>query len=132
MHSRERLADLSDSQVMNDVETRHSHGSVRHDHEGGEVSHKHWPGDPRLTEEQEKTLGGGGASAAFSFGTILIVFGGLLWLWQSGNHSACSSVLVQAANPGPCQLAGAAWDLGVLGIVVGVALIIVGAILRGK
>ena len=72
------------------------------------------------------------ASVAFSVGTIFIVFGALGMLWTSNNHSACSSVLVQAANQSLCQDANVFWTFGVLGVVVGIALIIVGAILRGR
>jgi hypothetical protein len=48
--------------------------------------------------------------------------------WQSNNHSACSSVLVQATAQGQCQEANTIWSIGILGLVLG----IVGAILRGK
>ena len=116
------------------TETRHSHGTVRHDHEGGEVPHKHWPGDPRLTEQQEKTLrgSGGGASAAFGFGTGLLVIGALALLDAQGNHGACGSALVQMANPQACQQAGMIWTAGMLAVIVGITLIIAGAILRAK
>src|ERR1039458_4790183 len=64
------------------TETRHSHGGVQHDHEGGEIPHGH--SDPPSREPEHRP--GNGASAAFGFGTVLAVFGGLGMLWQSNNH----------------------------------------------
>jgi hypothetical protein len=72
------------------------------------------------------------ASAAFSIGTILAFFGGLgLVVFQNG-HTECNSVLVQAFNQGTCQEISAVWTLGIIGLVVGMVLIIVGAILRSR
>ena len=98
-------------------ETRHSHGELKHDHAGGSNPHDH---------------GGNGGSVAFSFGTICIVLGALGFLVSSGRRSACSSVLVQAVNQGTCSTVSTIWTLSALGLVVGIALLIVGAILRGK
>lgn len=110
-------------------ETRHYHGSQWHDHENGDVAHDH---GPVLNEPPRSRAGGNSASAAFSWGTVLAVFGGLGMLWQSNNHSACGSVLVQAASQSTCTEANAIWTLGVIGLAVGIVLLIVGAILRGK
>jgi hypothetical protein len=110
------------------TETRHSHGGVQHDHEGGEIPHGH--SDPPSREPEHRP--GNGASAAFGFGTVLAVFGGLGMLWQSNNHSACSSVLVQAVSQSACQQASAVWTLGIISLVLGTVLLIIGAILRGK
>jgi hypothetical protein len=121
---------------MND--TRHSHGGVGHDHPGGDVSHDHpgpeWPGFSGLPHgvPPAPRSSSNPASAAFSFGTILIVLGGLGLLVESNNHSACGSVLVQALSQSQCQQANAVWTLGVVGLVIGVALLIVGAILRSR
>jgi hypothetical protein len=43
------------------------------------------------------------ASAAFGFGTVLLVLGALAVLWQNSNHSACGSALVQAVSQSACQ-----------------------------
>jgi hypothetical protein len=110
-------------------DTRHYHGGRWHDHEGGSVAHDH---GPRLNDPPRSRSGGNGASAAFCFGTVLAFFGGLALLWQSGNHSACGSVLVQAASQSQCQEDSAIWTLGVIGLAIGIVLLIVGAILRGR
>jgi hypothetical protein len=119
------------------TETRHYHGGVGHDHPGGDVSHEH-PGTPVPGFSglphgvPPAPSSSNSASTAFTFGTILIVFGGLGVLWQNTNHSACGSVLVQVAAQSQCSEANDVWTLGVLGVVVGVALLIIGAILRSK
>lgn len=91
---------------------------------------------PRAADEhgrnnpQPPANDGHGASAAFSFGTIFIVFGVLGVLWQTGNHAACNSIIVQAASPTACQEANTIWTIGIAGVIVGAALLVVGAILR--
>ena len=75
---------------------------------------------------------GSGASAAFIAGIVLAVLGGLAMAWQSGNHSACGSVLVQVFAQSQCSDVDTIWTTGVVGLVLGVGLIITGAILRGR
>jgi heme/copper-type cytochrome/quinol oxidase subunit 2 len=74
--------------------------------------------------------GGHGASAAFGFGTALIFFGALGMLVESSDHSACSTAW--AAGVQQCESINEIWTLGIIALVVGVVLIIVGAILRTK
>ena len=42
--------------------------------------------------------------------------GAVAMLWQSSNHSACSSVLVQAANQSQCTVDSDIWTLGIIGL----------------
>ena len=113
---------------MSDVETRHYHGRIQHDHPGGDLPHNHKLGDPAWDVNPLGRERSSGASSAFSFGTLLLVFGSLGLFVENNNHSACSSVLVQATAQGQCQEANTIWSIGILGLVLG----IVGAILRGK
>lgn len=101
----------------------HYHGQTWHDHPGGNETHTHL-----------EPSGGSsnGASAAFSFGTISSFFGALGLVLTENNHSACNSVLVQAASPSACSEVNAIWTLGIIGLVLGIVLIIAGAILRSK
>jgi hypothetical protein len=94
-----------------------------------DVPHNHGPvlNDPPQGRERHT-----GEGAAFVFGWVLVVVGGLAVLLENSNHSACSSVFVQAGSQGLCAEDGDIWTLGAIGIVVGVALLIVGAILRSK
>jgi len=123
---------------MTDIDTRHFHGSISHDHTDGNLPHNHTPGDskwqtgfPKGTVPAGKTSDNG-ASAAFSVGTMLIVVGALAMLFTSSNHSACSNVLVQVTGPQSCGEINEIWTLGVIGIAVGLILLIVGAILRSN
>ena len=75
---------------------------------------------------------GSGASAVFVLGAALAVIGGIAMAWQSGNHSACNSVLVQVFAQSQCSDVDTIWTTGVVGLVLGVGLIITGAILRGR
>jgi hypothetical protein len=111
------------------TETRHYHGDIWHDHDGGEEPHTHKPGDRNLIGPRPASSGAG-ASAAFGIGAALVLLGALCLLVTSGNHSACSSVW--AAGAQQCGEVNAVWTLGMLGVVIGVVLLIVGAILRGK
>jgi hypothetical protein len=113
---------------MSDTETRHYHGPAWHDHPGGNETHTH--ADRR--DDPNYRPSGHGASAAFSFGTVFIVFGALGLVLTQNSHSACNSVLVQAASPSACSEANAIWTLGIIGLVLGLVLIIVGAILRSR
>ena len=120
------------------IETRHSHSGNWHDHPDGGLPHDHGyrtPHDPAAEPRRQRPPGlprGNGASAAFGFGTVFIVFGAIGMLVASNSHAACNSVLVQAASQSGCPEANAVWTLGIIGLVLGVVLIIVGAILRGK
>jgi hypothetical protein len=73
-----------------------------------------------------------GSSAAFGVGTILIVLGALvtLWtnMWTSKNALACSALVRAISNA--CAQVQTFHTLGILGIVIGLVLLIVGAILR--
>ena len=122
---------------MTNIDTRHYHGSIGHDHTDGNLPHNHTPGEkkwqtgfPKGTVPAGKTSDNG-ASAAFSVGTALIILGGLGMLFTSSSHSACSDVLVQAVD-NQCGEINLVWTLGILGLVVGLVLIIVGAILRSN
>jgi hypothetical protein len=105
--------------------TRHSHGGIWHEHPSGHVRHDH-----------EGMVPGGGSpfrgEAMLGIGVLIAVVGGIAMLWKSGNHSACASVLVRAGAPGPCSEADLAWTAGIVGLVLGVGLVIAGAIMRSR
>jgi len=110
------------------AETRHYHGTRWHDHPGGNETHTH--SDRR--DDPNYRPSGNGASAAFSVGTILVVFGGLGLLVTSSSHAACNSVLVQVTAQSQCQEVNSIWTLGIIGLAIGAVLIIAGAIMRGR
>lgn len=102
-------------------DTRHSHGTMRHDHPGGNLPHDHGNGGTDRA-----------ASVAFGVGTTMVVLGGLGTLAQQSNHTACNSTLVQVSNPQQCQTTSYLWTGAILMLVIGIVLIIVGAIMRAK
>jgi len=112
---------------MSSVETRHYHGTIWHDHERGSVLHDH-DAQGRMVTPRSPYRG----EALITFGIVLAILGGTGMVWQSNNHSACGSVLVQAAANGQCSEANAVWTLGIVGLVLGIAMAIVGAIMRSK
>jgi hypothetical protein len=115
---------------MSDIETRHSHGNEWHDHPGGNIPHgPHTPGDgapPGIPPQR----GGGVILSAGGLGTGIgvAILGGILMLWQGNNHAACSSGLVQAFAPSQCSNANTIWTLGLLGLIAGIVLFAVTAI----
>lgn len=70
--------------------------------------------------------------AMLTIGIVIAVVGGIALAWQSNNHSACGSVLVQAAAHDSCSTANLIWTAGLIGLVLGVALIIAGAVRRSR
>ena len=112
--------------MRNQPDTRHSHGGVWHDHEGGGVRHDH-EGLP-VSGTRNPYRG----EAMLAIGVAIAVLGGIALLWQSGNHSACGSVLVQGTSQGSCQTDNFIWTAGLIGLIVGVALLIAGAIMRSR
>jgi len=110
---------------MSAVDTRHSHGTMHHDHDGGELPHNHKLGDPALTGPRSPSPHSGGV-VCIPFGIVLAFFGGVAMLWQSNNHSACGSALVQMASPSACQVANLVWTGGILLLVLGAVLILIG------
>jgi hypothetical protein len=109
------------------TETRHYHGNIWHDHDGGDEPHTHKLGDRNLIGPRPDSSGGG-ASAAFGFGTVALVIGILLAAVEQSNHDVCSSGMAL----GSCQGPDGIWTIGVALAAIGVVLLIVGAILRGK
>jgi hypothetical protein len=106
----------------NEEENRHSHGDLRHSHPGGNVPHDH---DVPVRNPYR-------GEAMLTTGIIAAILGGASLMWQSSDHSACGSMLVRAASPEGCQTADWVWTLGAIGLVLGVALIIAGAIMRSR
>jgi len=105
--------------------TRHSHCGIWHEHESGHLRHDH----------EGLSVGGGSpyrGEAMLGIGIAVAIAGGIAMLWKSNDHSACSSVLVQAGAPGQCSEANLIWTLGIIGLVLGVGLVIAGAILRSR
>jgi len=105
--------------------TRHGHGGIWHEHPGGHVRHDH------------EGMAIGGASpyrgeALLGVGVIIAVIGGIVMAWKSSDHSACASVLVRAGASGSCSVADFAWTAGIVGMVIGVGLVIAGAIMRSR
>ena len=109
------------------METRHRHGTIDHDHEGGAEPHNHKPGDPLFAGPPGNPYRG---EAMLGTGILIAVIGGAVLAWQSNNHSACNSALVQATSPQACQLAQFIWTLGGIGLLVGITMIIAGTIRR--
>jgi hypothetical protein len=65
-------------------------------------------------------------------GLGLIGLGGLALLLESPSHSACSSGLVQLAEPNTCTSASVVWTIGLLGLVLGIVLVLIAVIVGGK
>lgn len=109
------------------TETRHSHGTMRHDHEGGDIPHDHKLGDPPLPPPHRREGDG-----LLGVGLALIILGALAMFWQSANHSACNSGLVQALAAQSCAEVSFIWTGGLLALIVGAICAIIGAILLAK
>lgn len=79
-----------------------------------------------------KRYGGLGAELASGspgmLGLGLIGLGGLALLLESPSHSACSSGLVQLAEPNTCTSASVVWTIGLLGLVLGIVLVLIAVI----
>jgi len=108
---------------------RHYHGGVLHDHPGGDIPHDH----PDPNGRPGRGIGADlGFSAALGCGVFSAAIGVIAVLLESNNHSACNSGLVQAFAPQQCQTDNLIWTAGVIGIVVGIALLIGALIVRSR
>ncbi len=107
-------------------DTRHYHGTILHDHERGHLRHDH----------EGMPVSGTGSpfrgEAGIGLGVLIAVVGGIGMLWKSNDHSACGSVLVQATAQSQCSEANFVWTAGIIGLVLGVAMIIAGAIMQSR
>jgi hypothetical protein len=70
--------------------------------------------------------------ASIGIGILIAVLGGLGMLLESNDHTVCGSVLVQATAQAHCSTVNLIWTAGLIGLVLGVALIIAGAIMRSR
>ena len=101
----------------------HYHGNFVHDHDGGDAPHDHAPPDTRSPYRGEAML---------VWGILIAIFGGVGLLWQASPHSACGNVLVRAAATEACSEADLIWTAGLIGLILGVALFIAGAVMRSR
>ena len=77
-------------------------------------------------------MGKAGGGALIALGLIGIIIGGFLFASYQGDHATCENEWVRLLAHEKCEEVDFFWTIGLIGVIVGIVLLIIGAAIYGR